>query len=86
MILIFLVVAYYMHYDSKKTSEWHDRKEIITVKVAKGIKLSDYCTQYKPTWMTNRYYRHEIMELNDLSKSALHEGQILKLYYVAEKN
>ena len=56
----------------------------MTVTVTKETKLDDYYALYKPDWMTKRDYRREIMELNDLSKLTLHEGQILKLYYVKE--
>lgn len=73
-----------MHCENKKNYQWHNCKEIIFIKVTEDIKLDDFCIKYKPDWMTKRDYRREIMELNDLSKSTLHEGQILKLYYVKE--
>ena len=85
-IIIFFGVAYYIHYDSKKAEEWHDHKQIIIIIVAENMKLDDYCMKYKPVWMTKRDYLKEIMELNNMSRLELHENQILKLYYVRERN
>ena len=83
-LIIFLGIAFCIHYDSKKAEEWHDHKQIIIVIVAEETKLDDYCTKYKPSWMAKRDYLKEIMELNNMTRSTLHEGQILKFYYVVD--
>ena len=80
MVFAIFTVGYTIGEKKTREKEWLNNRVVVSVCVESGDTLDGLCSQYKPSWLDIREYRHDVKQLNSMNDSTIYAGDTILLY------